>query len=428
MVDAVAVVAGAAGATMNKSKAIKIAIAFKRGAAFIRGMRQLAQDADVPEGARWITIGAAEGDDGKKHGGRHVLIDKESGTILKGLSKDVQGKTLSEAFKELKKTPEQKTYNIKDPYDISFNDFLNKVASGNTADLDKYGDFDLLQQYFKHAKSDADKKQLADRLTRAYSNIPDDYKYLTQKALTFVSYKDYNPEHGAYYGFSTNQVSIDLDELAESTVPGATQYPARDPFMTFIHEVAHATDMHTGFNAEDRYKRSIGANPEFKEAVEKDIGALVAGLREEARQKLETGPTSDDFRKMPPDGQEFMINMKAGHILEDAGNAKSTIYLGISDMVSGYTNDAISGGGHHEKSYWESDPLNKYLEIFAHVYEAHMYPEYLKEFRSLFPNLVQTTDKLMQEAAQRARDDYAKKMERIRQREERRKARIDRAE
>ena len=43
---------------MNKSKAIKIAIAFKRGAAFIRGMRQLAQDADVPEGARWITIGA----------------------------------------------------------------------------------------------------------------------------------------------------------------------------------------------------------------------------------------------------------------------------------------------------------------------------------------------------------------------------------
>ena len=413
---------------MNKSKAVKAAIAFKRGMAFVRGMQQLAQDADVPEGARWITVGAHENEDGESSGGRHVLIDKESGTILKGLSKDVQGKTLNEAFKELKKTPEQKTYNIKDPYDISFNDFLNKVASGNTADLDKYGDFDLLQQYFKHAKSDADKKQLADRLTRAYSNIPDDYKYLTQKALTFVSYKDYNPEHGAYYGFSTNQVSIDLDELAESTVTGATQYPARDPFMTFIHEVAHATDMHTGFNAEDRYKRSIGANPEFKEAVEKDIGALVAGLREEARQKLETGPTSDDFRKMPPDGQEFMISMKAGHILEDAGNAKSTIYLGISDMVSGYTNDAISGGGHHEKSYWESDPLNKYLEIFAHVYEAHMYPEYLKEFRSLFPNLVQTTDKLMQEAAQRARDDYAKKMERIRQREERRKARIDRAE
>ena len=50
---------------MNKSKAVKAAIAFKRGAAFVRGMQQLAQDADIPEGARWITIGAAEGDDGR---------------------------------------------------------------------------------------------------------------------------------------------------------------------------------------------------------------------------------------------------------------------------------------------------------------------------------------------------------------------------
>ena len=93
---------------MNKSKAVKTAIAFKRGMAFVRGMQQLAQDADVPEGARWITIGAHENEDGESSGGRHVLIDKESGTILKGLSKDVVGMTLNEAFKELKKTPEQK--------------------------------------------------------------------------------------------------------------------------------------------------------------------------------------------------------------------------------------------------------------------------------------------------------------------------------
>ena len=93
---------------MNKSKAVKAAIAFKRGMAFVRGMQQLAQDADVPEGARWITIGAHKNEDGESSGGRHVLIDKESGTILKGLSKDVQGKTLNEAFKELKKTDGKK--------------------------------------------------------------------------------------------------------------------------------------------------------------------------------------------------------------------------------------------------------------------------------------------------------------------------------
>ena len=59
---------------MNKSKAVKAAIAFKRGMAFVRGMQQLAQDADVPEGARWITIGAHKNEDGESSGGRHVLI------------------------------------------------------------------------------------------------------------------------------------------------------------------------------------------------------------------------------------------------------------------------------------------------------------------------------------------------------------------
>ena len=66
---------------MNKSKAVKAAIAFKRGMAFVRGMQQLAQDADVPEGARWITIGAHKNEDGESSGGRHVLIKKGRRTI-----------------------------------------------------------------------------------------------------------------------------------------------------------------------------------------------------------------------------------------------------------------------------------------------------------------------------------------------------------
>ena len=47
---------------MNKSKAVKAAIAFKRGAAFIRGMQQLAQDAKAKkdEEIHWRTIGEGE--------------------------------------------------------------------------------------------------------------------------------------------------------------------------------------------------------------------------------------------------------------------------------------------------------------------------------------------------------------------------------
>ena len=47
---------------MNKSKAVKAAIAFKRGMAFIRGMQQLAQDAKAKkdEEIHWRTIGEGE--------------------------------------------------------------------------------------------------------------------------------------------------------------------------------------------------------------------------------------------------------------------------------------------------------------------------------------------------------------------------------
>ena len=85
---------------MNTKTAQQIAIAFKRGLAFIRGIKRMAQDADPDE--KWITIGAAKDEAGEKHGGRPVCISKSTGKIIKGLSKDVQGKTLKEAFKELK--------------------------------------------------------------------------------------------------------------------------------------------------------------------------------------------------------------------------------------------------------------------------------------------------------------------------------------
>ena len=91
---------------MNTKTAQQIAIAFKRGLAFIRGIKRMAQDADPDE--KWITIGAAKDEDGEKHGGRPVCISKSTGKIIKGLSKDVVGMTLSDAFKELKKGDSKK--------------------------------------------------------------------------------------------------------------------------------------------------------------------------------------------------------------------------------------------------------------------------------------------------------------------------------
>ena len=94
---------------MDTNIAHKIARAFVHGLAFSKGLSTLAQDAKakMEEGDKWITIGAEPGDDGKKHGGRHVLISG-TGEVKKGLSKSAQGKPLGEAIKELKDKAESK--------------------------------------------------------------------------------------------------------------------------------------------------------------------------------------------------------------------------------------------------------------------------------------------------------------------------------
>ena len=96
---------------MNTKTAQQIAIAFKRGLAFIRGIKRMAQDADPDE--KWITIWAKEDEDGEKHGGRPVCISKSTGKIIKGLSKEAQGKTLSEAFSGFRNAYYAKGDNLK---------------------------------------------------------------------------------------------------------------------------------------------------------------------------------------------------------------------------------------------------------------------------------------------------------------------------
>lgn len=94
---------------MDTNTAHKIARAFVHGLAFAKGMATLAQDAKVKmeEGDKWITIGAEPSGDGKKHGGRHVLISG-TGEVKAGLSKSAQGKPLGEAIKDLKDKAESK--------------------------------------------------------------------------------------------------------------------------------------------------------------------------------------------------------------------------------------------------------------------------------------------------------------------------------
>ena len=119
---------------MNKQKAYKLGIAFRRGLKAIRDLPHLALDTwstDLKDG-RWITIGkgAEEGATGRK-----VFI-KNDGTIGAGLSKEAQGKTLGEAFSEFRNTHYTKGDNMKK--------HAEKIANG-------------IADYKRSAKEGADK-------------------------------------------------------------------------------------------------------------------------------------------------------------------------------------------------------------------------------------------------------------------------------
>ena len=172
---------------MNTKTAQQIAIAFKRGLAFIRGITRMAQDADPDE--KWITIGAEEGDDGKRHGGRPVCISKSTGKIIKGLSKDVAGMTLNEAFKELKKTPEEK--GAKAPA-FSIKSLTDNIAAGIAAHKTTDADFDAkLKKALKLKKADRDRpgrdfrivKMRAETSSRWFDDMAKSLDYIRENSV-----------------------------------------------------------------------------------------------------------------------------------------------------------------------------------------------------------------------------------------------------
>ena len=92
---------------MNKSKAVKAAIAFKRGMAFVRGMQQLAQDAKAKkdEEIHWRTIGEGE----EAHA---VPIDGPEPNAKKAETKKAETKKAETKKAETKKAAEKKPAKI----------------------------------------------------------------------------------------------------------------------------------------------------------------------------------------------------------------------------------------------------------------------------------------------------------------------------
>ena len=199
---------------MNIKRAIEIAISFKKGLAFVKGLKNLAQDEKLvngPEG-HWITIGAVENSEGKKEGGRHIYIGA-NGTIKAGLSKEVQGMTLSEAFTELKKTPEQKEAEKKAKAEAEQGSLLDNgtVKEVKKTEIKDFGEYltgarkDLYSDLSsKLSKDDIVKKPLSKTWPiETIDEIPDTNTAATVMALRVAIPK--KPAASRWYGRSAQE-------------------------------------------------------------------------------------------------------------------------------------------------------------------------------------------------------------------------------
>ena len=391
---------------MNKSKAIKIAIAFKRGAAFIRGMRQLAQDADVPEGARWITIGAAEGDDGKKHGGRHVLIDKESGTILKGLSKDVQGKTLSEAFKELKKTDSKKEEK-NDQAD------LNDISMERYMATTKFGPHTFADEWLSKVPDGA--KTFA-RLTE---NMSEDCQYLLKHTMEVVQFKPITgrlkpSESEAFYSHD-RCVNFPLAFFRN----GAPRSRYQTSYEIIMHELGHAVDHIAGVKAGGGW---ITVNATLKNAITHDTNQLINEQREEVRKKLDASEREKDrliakYMRRNPDAKRptprGLVDFGVAEAIREWAQRSDEGWYGAmsgaSDMISAVTLNKIKDGGIHKTSYWKSGEYNMNTEFMAHYFETCTNKDTKKTFAKIFPTATKVLEIMIEDTAKGLRQKEKRK-------------------
>jgi len=133
------------------------------------------------------------------------------------------------------------------------------------------------------------------------------------------------------------------------------------PPSTMAHELFHKYD------AENK----ITQNGIFNKALDRDFAALKKVSNGDIKQYL--------FDKYP---DAFTIN-----VITNVITIKPK-YRGISDIISGITNDDINLGFHHKKAYWEVDPNRKIKEAFAQTGRIYYDndPDVIAMFNELFPS------------------------------------------
>ena len=193
----------------------------------------------------------------------------------------------------------------------------------------------------------------------SYSELPADYRTHFESGL--AGSHDIVKDVVAKVRDSTNYVVSDNKKSFYSSFGDYVKINLERPPSTMAHELFHKYDAETKFTQ----------NAVFDKALDKDYAALKKVSGGDIKQYL--------FDKYP---DAFTFNQF------DGNRYFKPKYRGISDIISGITNDDINLGFHHEKEYWEANSSRKVKEAFAQTGRIYYDndPDVIAMFKELFPS------------------------------------------
>ena len=208
--------------------------------------------------------------------------------------------------------------------------------------------------------ADRVKEKIHDLPRRAsYSELPADYRTRFESGL--AGSHDIVKNVVAKVRDNTNFVISDNKRSFYSSFGDYVKINLERPPSTMAHELFHKYDVENKFT-----RHSV-----FNKALNKDYAALKNASNGDIKQYL--------FDKYP---DAFTFNQF------DGNRYFKPKYRGISDIISGITNDDINLGFHHKKAYWEANSSRKVKEAFAQTGRIYYDndPDVIAMFNELFPS------------------------------------------
>lgn len=217
-----------------------------------------------------------------------------------------------------------------------------------------------------------------------WTKVQDDL--VTANSRSKKSY--YSRGEGVYFNFAEDSINEKMTRRNGSPVLGKSNHT------TFFHEYGHHIDALFGFDdiVKIKYKSTVTKRMVTDERKTWSYKSKELGLSDSLKNEIKETITKFEARN---------IEDLAGKLTKYADEKYPYGYSGVSDILSGLSDDRANMGWHHSKKYWrdrkKQDGLGK--EAFAHMFASHtMQGDADKFMKEVFPKSYKKVIDFIEEA------------------------------